>query len=299
MTTIRLLLALVAFQVNAQEIAITFDDAPTHDSPALKGDARTRLIIEHLKSNNVDQAAFFVLTNNINAESQKRLSQYSRAGHLLANHSHTHLWIHEVGTEKYIQDVAKADSVLSPYPSYKKWFRYPYLNEGRTIGSRDSIRVALKELNLINGYVTIDNYDWYLNNLLQQAVKNHKKVNESKLRAIYIDHIYSSVLFYDNIAQQHLGRSPKHVLLLHENDLAALFLGDLIRHLRQKGWKIITPEEAYEDPIARQVPDVMFNGQGRVAAIAREKGIPARDLVQLSEDEAYLESLVKEEKVFE
>ena len=53
------------------------------------------------------------------------------------------------------------------------------------------------------------------------------------------------------------------------------------------------------DPIAIHVPDVLFNGQGRVAAIAREKGIPARDLVQISEDEEYLDKLVKDYHIFE
>jgi peptidoglycan-N-acetylglucosamine deacetylase len=290
---------LAAFQLNAQQIAITFDDAPTHDSPLLTGDERTLRIIKHLKNNGVRQAAFFVLTGSINSEGHKRLTKYSDAGHLLANHSHSHLWIHEVGTDQYVRDVIKADSILNRYHSYVKWFRYPYLNEGRTIGSRDSIRLALKNLHLTNAYVTVDNYDWYLNNLLQRAVKDSRKVNQDKLRAAYIDHIYSSIVFYDNLARTHLGRSPKHVLLLHENDLSALFLGDLIRYLHQRGWKIISPKEAYHDPIAGQIPDVLFNGQGRIAAIAREKGIPARELVQLSEDEVYLDSLMKEKKVFE
>src|SRR5687768_5968057 len=191
-----LVLLLIAFQSNAQQIAITFDDAPTHDAPLFTGAERTLRIIRHLKNNGVHQAAFFVLTGNIHGESYKRLLDYSAAGHLLANHSHGHLWIHEVGTYSYIRDIMIADSILNHFPSYKKWFRYPYLNEGRTVGSRDSIRHSLKNLNLTNGYVTVDNYDWYLNNLLQQAVKNGQMVNEEKLREIYIDHIYSSIVFY-------------------------------------------------------------------------------------------------------
>jgi hypothetical protein len=41
----------------------------------------------------------------------------------------------------------------------------------------------------------------------------------------------------------------------------ALFLGDLIQHLEDKGWKIISSEEAYTDPIAKEIPDVLFNNQ--------------------------------------
>lgn len=292
-------LSLFYFPLQAQEIAITFDDAPTADSPLLTGEERTKRIIAHLKDHQVKEAAFFVMTSNINQSTQQRLYDYVKAGHLLANHSHSHQWIHQLGTQNYINDVKRADSLLNHYKRYVKWFRYPYLDEGRAIPKRDSIRVALKSLQLSNGYVTVDNYDWYLNHLLQRARAEGKNVNETRLRDVYVEHIYNSVVFYDDMARKHLGRSPKHVLLLHENDLSALYLGDLIAHLKSRGWTIISPRTAYKDPIARQVPDVLFNGQGRIAAIAREKGIPARDLVQASEDEAYLDELVVAQKVFE
>ena len=292
-------LCLSYFPVQAQEIAITFDDAPTADGPLFTGEERTKRIIAHLKDHQVKEAAFFVMTSNINQSTQQRLDDYTKAGHLLANHSHSHQWIHQLGTQHYIKDVRRADSVLNSYSHYVKWFRYPYLDEGRSITKRDSIRVALKSLQLSNGYVTVDNYDWYLNHLLKQAKEDGKNINETRLRDVYVAHIYNSVVFYDEIARKHLGRSPKHVLLLHENDMSALYLGDLITHLKSKGWTIISPRKAYQDPIASHVPDVLFNGQGRVAAIAREKGIPARELVQATEDEAYLDGLVVELKVFE
>jgi hypothetical protein len=88
-------------------------------------------------------------------------------------------------------------------------------------------------------------------------------------------------------------------LLLHENDLAALFLDDLIRLLKDKGWKIISAEEAYNDPIAKEIPDVVFNGQGRVGAIAFARGRKPETLIQRSEDEKYLDELLRERKAFE
>lgn len=241
--------------------------------------------------------AFFVVSKNITRDNEARLTRYTEAGHLLANHSHSHFGIHHAGTRKYIRDIGKADSVLSSFPGYVKWFRYPYLDEGRSVPARDSVREALKAMDLSNGYVTIDNYDWYLNHMYVQAKVQNKSIDEDRLREVYLEHICNSMLFYDAIARKHLGRSPRHVLLLHENDLAARFLGDLIDLIREKGWKIISPGEAYQDPISLALPDVLFNGQGRVAAIAREKGVPARELVQASEDEIFLEELFEKRKV--
>lgn len=292
------LLIFISFSGGAQQIAITFDDSPTADSYLMTGEERSQDILEHLHSRGVSQVAFFVLTGNITRGNAGRLARFARAGHLLANHSHSHYWIHQAGTREYIRDVRQADSILSSLPGYTKWFRYPYLDEGRSVAARDSVRQALKTLKLSNGYVTIDNYDWYLNHLYVQAGMQNKEIHEDRLRKIYLEHIYNSIVFYDDMAKRHLGRSPKHVLLLHENDLAARFLGDLIDLIREKGWTIISPRAAYEDSIAKASPDVLFNGQGRVAAMAREKGVPARDLVQEAEDEIFLETLVEKEQVF-
>lgn len=290
---------LVTVSLYAQEIAITFDDAPTPETTLFTGNERTKRIIQQLKDEKVAQVAFFVTTININNETRNRLLQYIEAGHVLANHSHTHQWIHQIGTAGYITDLKKAHEILKAFPSYKPWFRYPFLDEGKTKTARDSIRTALSSISLTNGYVTIDNYDWYINALLRKAIQEKKKINEDNLRKFYIDHVYSSIEFYDNIAKKTLGRSPKHVLLLHETDISAKFIGDLVRHLRSKGWKIISPEEAYTDPIATQIPDVLFNGQGRVAAIARERGTLPKELVQESEDEEFLDRLAAEKKIFE
>src|SRR5688500_11812719 len=170
---------------DALPISLTFDDAPTADGPLFSGDERTQRIVHTLKKHGVTEAAFFVLTGNIRETTQARLKTYSEAGHILANHSHKHLWMHQVGTKAYINDLRTADSILSNIPGYMKWYRYPYLDEGRTVAARDSVRIALRDLNLSNGYVTVDNYDWYLNSLLKKAKEGNRKINMKALRDVY------------------------------------------------------------------------------------------------------------------
>lgn len=295
-----LLFVLILTESSAQEIALTFDDAPTPGAAVMSGAERTRRILEHLKSAKIEEVAFFVITNQIDETGRQRLDRYVKAGHVLANHTHRHQWIHQLGTSAYCKDIAVADSILKTFnKAYRPWFRYPFLDEGRPAPRRDSIRNTVKGLGLVNGYVTIDNYDWYLNGLYRDAVVSRKKIDEEKFKQIYLEHIMTSIRFYDDIARKTLDRSPRHVLLLHENDLTAKYLGDLIQLIRSEGWKIISPTAAYEDPIASQVPDVVFNGQGRVAAIAREKGTPAAELIQESEDEEYLKKLVAQSGAIE
>lgn len=289
-----LLLSSVSF---AQEIALSFDDAPTFDSPLFTYQERAERIRKHLTTHNAT-AAFFVITGNINSRNSEQLIAYTRQGHMLANHSHSHFSPSRVSITQYLKDIEMADSILRHWEHVKPWYRYPFLNEGLNKAKRDSIRSTLRTLGLTNGYVTIDNYDWYINGALTEAARNKKKIDYEKLKKFYIDHVIQSLLFYDNIAKQTIGRSPRHVLLLHENDLAALFLGELIETLKNNGWKIISPDVAFKDPIATQIPDVLFNGQGRIGALAFEKGIPAAQLVQASEDEAYLDRQLADQNIF-
>lgn len=284
--------------INAQEIALTFDDAPRSDGGLYKGLKRSEILIDKLKQYNVPQVAFFANSAKLDAVGELRLKMYGQAGHIIANHSHTHPHIHDVGVEIFIADIKKAHEALSGLPKFRPWFRFPFLDEGKDQETRDRIRTALDDMGYLNGYVTVDNYDWYLDFMYQQALKENKKINYDLLKDLYIEHIWESIQFYHHIALKTLGRSPKHVLLLHENDLAALFLDDLISFLRGEGWLIISPEEAYKDPIANHIPDVLMNNQGRVAAIAREKGTSGRDLVQESEDEQYLIEYYNKKKVF-
>ena len=73
--------------------------------------------------------------------------------------------------------------------------------------------------------------------------------------------------------ETYIGRSVKHVLLLHETDLNAICIGEVVRGLRKKQWKIISPDEAYTDPIAQIEPvSTTILNQGRVHALAKQLG---------------------------
>jgi peptidoglycan-N-acetylglucosamine deacetylase len=80
--------------------------------------------------------------------------------------------------------------------------------------------------------------------------------------------------FYDGLARQTIGRSPAHVILLHETDMAAMFIGDLVAALRKDGWEIITADKAYRDPIGKVVYDTP-SAQGTLTEMmAWQKGLP-------------------------
>lgn len=284
-----IVLALSVTPALAREIAITFDDAPTNDSAYMTGDERTTRLIAALKAAGIEQAAFFCVPRSRTTPELARLMAYAAAGHIIANHSNTHPNLRGLTAEDYLADIAAADAALKGLQNFRPWFRFPYLSEGDTRAKRDVVRAGLRAMNYAQGYVTIDNYDWYLNALANNAKKAGQSIDEAALRDLYVETLIEAVEFYDGIAVKALGRSPRHVLLLHENDLAVLFIGDLTAALRKRGWAIVKPDVAYADPIAQIEPDTLFLGQGRVAAIAHTKGEKPADLVEEREDEAVLD----------
>ena len=56
-----------------------------------------------------------------------------------------------------------------------------------------------------------------------------------------------------------LGRSPVHMVLLQETDLAALFIDEAVAALRADDWGIVTADEAYAVPIAGIEPTPTFS----------------------------------------
>lgn len=274
-----------------RNIALTFDDATRGDGPLLTGVERTDTLIKALKQADVKEAMFFVTTRNVVSAGDNgpvRLRAYTDAGHVLGNHSHSHQWLWRTDTDAYIADLDRAIAFLADFDNVRPYYRFPFLDEGRAIDKRDALRAALDSRELKNGYVTVDTYDWYLVRLADEARRAGADLDLDKLRDLYVDVIVRSTEFYDAMAQQTLGRSPHHVLLLHENDLAALFIGDLVEALRKRGFRIIPSTLAFDDPIAGREPDTLFLGQGRIAALAHEAGWARRDLVSPTEDEDYL-----------
>jgi peptidoglycan/xylan/chitin deacetylase (PgdA/CDA1 family) len=295
-----LLLALVTTSGCAPErtIALTFDDATLSDGPILAGVERTDRLIRSLAEAGVDEAMFFVTTGNVERAGKsgpQRIAAYAAAGHALGNHSHSHLWYSRTPTDDYIADLDRAIEGLQHYDNVKPFYRFPFLDEGRSLEKRDTIREALKARGLRNGYVTVDTYDWYLVTLVQEARAAGVEFDMDDLRDLYVNVIASSTEFYDAMAKKVLGRSPHHVLLLHENDLAALFIGDLVKELQKRGFRIIPATEAFRDDIAAREPNTLYLGQGRIAALAHEAGWQPKDLVSPTEDEAYLRQRFKAE----
>lgn len=259
-----------------KRIALTFDDAPRGPGAFLDPAIRPQMLRAALNRAGVKQAAFFANPGRISAggPNESELLAYAGAGHALANHTATHLVLSDVSADRFIADIVEAEKWLKPQKGYRPWFRFPQLNEGnRDTVKRDAVRATLKTMGLRHGYVTADGWDWYLESLTIKAKNAGKPVDLNALRDLYTETHLLSANFADSLSRRTLGRAPAQVLLLHETDLAALYIEDLVRALRADGWTIITADEAYADPMASLPLPVKADANGTlIQMLSWERG---------------------------
>ncbi len=118
------------------EIALTVDDFPfvgsgTSTPGNLKRtQERFMAILDTLVDKNIPVTAF-AIGGAIGKHEWPWLELYRSKGLNLGNHTYTHHSLNSMSAEQYIADIEKADTKLEPVMSQPKYFRFPYLAEGK------------------------------------------------------------------------------------------------------------------------------------------------------------------------
>ena len=262
-----------------KRIAFTFDDVPRGRGAFFTPDERTIRLIAGLHKAGIKQAAFYLVPGQIGhgdgLGGEQRIEAYVAAGHVIADHSFTHPHLNELSVADYMADVDQAEAWLKGREGRRPWFRYPFLDEGGNDKAKvAAVRAALKRRGLHNGYATVDGSDWNMESQVADAVKADKTIDMDALRNLYVETMVGAADFADELSRKTWGRQPAQVIVLHETDLAALFIANLAAALRKDGWTIVTADEAYADPISKLAPDVPSANGTLVELAAWEKGTP-------------------------
>ena len=282
---------------SAQEkssLCFTFDDGNPNDILDYKAEQWNQMILDQLKEHNL-QAVLYVKGGNLDSpEGKKVLESWNNAGHIIANHTYSHLNYNNPKNsfEKYKNDFLHCDSLINGYTNFRKYFRAPYLKYGDTKAKRDSLNEFLKQTGYKNGYVTIDASDWYYNQKLIQFMKNNPGKSIEPYKKAYIEHLLDRAKFYDDLAMKVLHRKIKHSILLHHNLTSALFLGDLIKAFQDEGWQTINASDALTDDVYKMIPDIVPAGESIIWGLAKQTGKYDNILRYPGEDSQYEEDRI-------
>jgi len=283
-------------EVRGPEIAFTFDDPTTDGGANLTWQDVNERMLGALADHQL-KAILFVVGKRVNSGSGERLiTAWDRAGHLIGNHSYSHLNFNassdqdgskKVTLAEFEADALKNEPFCSPYQHFTRLFRFPYFKEGDTVEKRDGMRNFLREHGYRVGRATIDASDWAIAARMSKRAEAQPHADLTGYRDFFLQHIWERAQFYDSLAGRVLGRPVRHTVLLHHNALNALFLGDLIAMFRNKGWRPVDAQYAYNDEVYDRQPKILPAGESLIWALAKETGKFEKELRYPGEDDVY------------
>jgi peptidoglycan/xylan/chitin deacetylase (PgdA/CDA1 family) len=256
------------------QVALTMDDPNVYFESSMPWREANKRILGALEARKLN-AALFVCGKRVDQpEARGLVSDWDDAGHLICNHSYSHLMFTDPGVSysEFAADFLRNEPIIAPYRQRTTLFRYPFLKEGDTAEKRDRFRNLLKEHQYRVGHVTIDASDWYVNQRMQERIEKDPGANLDPYRDYLVAHLLDRAAFYRKLSLDVLGHDTPHTLLIHYSFMNALFLPAVLDAFNQAGWDWIDASRAYEDPVFQRAPQTLPAGESLVWALAKETG---------------------------
>lgn len=273
-------------RTRSPSIAITIDDFAQNDNALLKYEEADDIILQSFAQAGIKAAGFPAGKHIKNERGFASIEKWSRAGHLIGNHTFSHKYYNGGNSEATMEDILRCEEILNQYTGFQKLFRYPYLAEGNSLEGRAALKRLLSENGYSTAHVTIDTSDWYIDARLKEKLKQNPSLDLEPYRKYYLSHIWARAQYYDNLAKAVFGHSIDHTILLHHNLVNALFLGDLLKMFEENGWALKNPEVPFSSKEFQSDFAVIPSGQSLVWAGAKAKNL-SRDLRFPAEDGKY------------
>lgn len=250
-----LLCAAAAARAGAPEIAITIDDLPVHAPypPGVTPLAVNRQMIAALKAAHVPATAFVNAVNVKDSGTTLALREWRAAGFVLGNHTWSHPHLSELTIPQFEAELTKDEPILSKLggKSDWRWFRYPFLDEGKD----EAQRIAARQVLLRHGYrvaaVTMSFSDWAFTGAYARCKAAGNAPGIKTLERIYLNAAWENLAASATNISEAYGRDVPLVLLVHVSALSAHMMPKVIRLYREAGYRLVSLPEAERDPAYR------------------------------------------------
>jgi peptidoglycan-N-acetylglucosamine deacetylase len=242
---------------------LTFDDLPSH-GPAPVG--RTRLefmrdIVSALRAAHAPSVYGLVNAKGIDdaPENREILRLWRSAGLLLGNHTLSHIDLNAHTVAEFEQDLLADEPTLRSVAGSSDWhwFRYPYLHMGDTIEKRHAAAAMLRQHGYRTAQVTINFNDWAFHEPYARCVGRSDPAAIAWLKETYMAQASASIDAAQKASRLAYGRDIRHVMLLHAGGFNAVMLPSLFALLKERGFQLVTLEEAESDPAYAAEPDLV------------------------------------------
>jgi lysophospholipase L1-like esterase len=245
-----------------KEVALTFDDLPAHASlpPGMTRADIARSIIQALQNAHALPVYGFVNAKRLEEapENKQVLELWRDAGFPLGNHAFSHMDLHTNSLAAFEQDVLADEPVLRELMGDQDWhwFRFPYLREGETREKHRAVMAFLKDHGYRVAEVTLTFSDQTYNDPYARCVAKNDTQAIEWMKESYLSRAAEELSVRQAMAKQIYGHDIKHVMLLHIGGFETVMLPKLLGLLQQRGYKLITLQEAESNPAYAIDPDL-------------------------------------------
>lgn len=234
----------------AMQLVMTIDDGPLlAPLPLLEPAERHAALRAALAATGAPAVLF--MTAGFGADRPEGLAlarRFAEDGHRLANHTVTHLDLHDpqVTLAHYAGEIDACDAVGRTLPNWRRWFRATYLNAGRDAAERDALQRVLAARGYRLAEVDLDSRDWEFSAPLQthlQAEPDPQAAGVRELRTRFLGQLRERGAALAGQARREPGRAQ--VLLVHDHLPMALWLADVVALMHELGFAFVEPERAW------------------------------------------------------
>jgi peptidoglycan/xylan/chitin deacetylase (PgdA/CDA1 family) len=259
------------------EIAITIDDLPVH-APYPPGVAPLQVnqqMVAALKAGHVPVTAFVNAVNVKDADTTEALREWHAAGFVLGNHTWSHPHLSEMTLAQFEEEVRKDELVLEQLGAGTdwRWFRYPFLDEGKDATQRIAARQVLAKHGYRVAAVTTGFGDWAWTPAYARCTANHSAGGLAELEQLYLKALQESIAADRETARLLYGRDIPYVLLMHVSAMSAHMMPQVLQAYRAAGYRFVSLPQAERDATYQGYTDLSLPPPPSTWEMAAKKGV--------------------------
>jgi len=259
------------------EIAITIDDLPVHAPypPGVTPLAVNRQMIAALTAAHVPATAFVNAVNVKDAGTLQALREWRAAGFTLGNHTWSHPHLSELMIPQFEEELTKDEPVLSKLGAGRdwRWFRYPFLDEGKDAAQRVAARRVLARHGYRVAGVTMSFSDWAFTGAYARCNASGDSKAVAMLERLYLQSARENLAASRDNARRLYGRDIPYVLLMHVSAMSAQMMPQVIKLYRGAGIRLVSLSEAERDPSYAGYTNLRMPPPTSPQELARQKGV--------------------------
>lgn len=266
-------------------VAITIDDLPVVAvSSSSDWAGVTERLLATLQRHGVPAVGFvnerkLYVDNALDSNRVALLAAWLQAGQELGNHTFAHRSAHATPLGEYLQGITRGEKVTRvlaqragrPY----RYFRHPQLHAGRSLEYRRGVERFLAAHGYTVAPVTVDNQEWVYARAYVVADERGDSALKGRVVTDYLRHLDSAFVYSERLSRRLFDREIPLVLLLHANQINAVYLDTILSRLEARGYTFAPLERVLTDSAYRSRDTyVGATGPSWLVRWASSRGMP-------------------------